>query len=476
MAFNYAPSSVPPYSNNTQMAEALPPVQPVEPKKVKVEWPASVRNYVARSLEPTFASAHITKEEIESCLKNTIRHATESGTLLTTDWDNMPLPQKLIQDQRQRDWQQQSISNFVANNNLPPPFLASASRKRKSTDHTDPIPPPWQANIHNSIEGRVTKPIPSQNAMMAESPLGKNNGKFQKAIEKRQKRFDGGYASRYRSPTPEFGNGPVVGRCEVLEKRYLRLTAAPNPDLVRPLHILRQTLELLKKKWRKEQNYSYICDQFKSLRQDLTVQHIHNEFTVEVYEIHARIALEKGDLGEYNQCQTQLRALHAQNLGGHPVEFKAYRILYFIHTANRTSLNDVMAELTPAEKNSDAIKHALGVRSALALGNYHKFFRLYLETPYMGAYLMDMFVTRERLAALANMCKAYKPSVPLRFITEELGFESDQDAAEFIIQQKGEDLLEQKDDSISFLTGKGLAIFETARKSAFSKVDLKGQI
>lgn len=92
------------------------------------------------------------------------------------------------------------------------------------------------------------------------------------------------------------GDQPLVGRCMSLEKQYFRLTSAPDPDNVRPLHILEQTLELLKKKWREEQNYSYICDQFKSLRQDLTVQHIKNDFTVLVYEIHARIALEKVSL------------------------------------------------------------------------------------------------------------------------------------------------------------------------------------
>lgn len=198
----------------------------------------------------------------------------------------------------------------------------------------------------------------------------------------------------------------MVGRCQDLEKRYFRLTSAPNPDTVRPLSVLVKTLDLLKKKWKKDNNYTYICDQFKSLRQDLTVQHIRNEFTVSVYEIHARIALEKGDLGEYNQCQTQLRALYTQQPGGHPTEFKAYRILYFIHTRNWTAMNDALADLTPADKQSGAVKHALDVRSALALGNYHRFFQLYLDTPNMGAYLMDMFVDRERLSALSAICKA----------------------------------------------------------------------
>lgn len=162
---------------------------------------------------------------------------------------------------------------------------------------------------------------------------------------------------------------------------------------------------MVRDKWKTEHNYTYACDQLKSLRQDLTVQHIKNDFTVKVYEVHARIALEMADLGEYNQCQTQLRALYKLGLGGHPEEFVAYRILYFIYTCNRINLNDVLADLTPADKQDPNVQHALQVRSALASGNYHKFFRLYDKADSMGPYLLDMFVHRERLAAMAAICK-----------------------------------------------------------------------
>ena len=47
----------------------------------------------------------------------------------------------------------------------------------------------------------------------------------------------------------------------------------------------------------------------------------------------------------------------------------------------------------------------LRVRSALASGNYHKFFRLYREAPFLGPYLLDMIIERERLAAMAAICK-----------------------------------------------------------------------
>ena len=358
---------------------------------------------------------------MESKLKQVISEAAESNTLLSVDWQKLPLPQQMILDERAKPMQIPlsspwgnglSTLNIQETNNK---SIDTPSKKRKSLDwepveneHEKPLP--WRnTNGRNVFEDRISYPDKRQRNDVAT----KGSSKFHNNLDNRKKRFEDnrpGFMSLQPLASgqvdPPISQGPVIGRCQELEKRYLRLTSAPNPDLVRPLPVLQKTLELLKKKWRKENNYIYICDQFKSLRQDLTVQHIKTEFTVNVYEIHARIALEKGDLGEYNQCQTQLRALYSQCPGGHPEEFKAYRILYFIHTCNRVDMNDVLADLTPAEKKDPAVKHALDTRSALALGNYHRFFQLYLETPNMGAYLMDMFVTRERLAALTTICRA----------------------------------------------------------------------
>lgn len=376
------------------------PAAPAPGEKKKIQWPEPVRNYVQRSFQDPNIVPDVSRLDMEKKLKETIATATDSGTLHSIDWDNLDLPQQMILKERAQAkamaWQQESLEMRIgANNHANGNQNASKKRKSQEMGGDDKSIPPWHAN--NRIEDRITE---KRQQPFQEDKLSKSQK------EKRLRRFDGGYKTKTRTPSPEPSSGPVIGTCQTLEKQYFRLTSAPIPSHVRPEPILKQTLDLLTKKWKKEGNYSYICDQFKSMRQDLTVQRIKNDFTVRVYEIHARIALEKGDLGEYNQCQTQLRALYTQNLGGNPVEFKAYRILYFIHTSNRTALNDVLADLTTAEKEEKAIKHALGVRSALALGNYHRLFRLYLDTPNMGAYLMDMFVVRERLVALSNICKA----------------------------------------------------------------------
>lgn len=368
---------------------------PQQQTQGKVVWPESVRTYVSRSFHPDNDDPTVPRHELEAKLKEVIRTATDNGTLHSIKWDTMPFPQALIKTERAA----------VAGRALFNP------KKRKSADYANDgyqnpqSPSPWAStNNRSSLQDRIT--VPPNHVVMEESP---KPSKFQKEANKRKRRFENDFKAFHGSLTPSSPpppSGPIVGTSEVLEKKYLRLTAPPVATMVRPERILQQTLELLKKKWRKEGNYSYICDQFKSMRQDLTVQHIKNEFTVSVYEIHARIALEKGDIGEYNQCQTQLRSLYMLGLKGNSIEFKAYRILYFIHTANRTGLNDAMTDLTAAEKKERAIRHALDVRSALALGNYHRFFQLYHDTPNMGAYLMDMFIVRERLAALCNICRS----------------------------------------------------------------------
>ncbi|KAM0908249.1 hypothetical protein ACQ4PT_015592 [Festuca glaucescens] len=212
----------------------------------------------------------------------------------------------------------------------------------------------------------------------------------------------------------------IKGTCQEIEKRYLRLTSAPDPATVRPEDVLEKALHMVETS---EKNYLYKCDQLKSIRQDLTVQRIQNELTVKVYETHARLALQAGDLSEYNQCQSQLTRLYGEGISGCHLEFSAYNLLcVMLHSNNKRDLLSSMASLSKEAKLDETVKHALAVHSAVSSGNYVMFFKLYKKAPGLNSCLMDLYVERMRFEAIKCMSKSYRPTVPVRYAARVLGF------------------------------------------------------
>jgi len=241
----------------------------------------------------------------------------------------------------------------------------------------------------------------------------------------------------------------VKGTCPDLEKKYFRLTSAPAPHTVRPEPVLKKALERLKVKWAEAPDYKYTADQMKAIRQDLTVQHIKNALTVDVYETNARLALEQSDEQNFNQCQAMLIDLYErEKLKGSNDEFLAYRILYCaIYQKNSRDMTNLLRNITPQQRRHPAVEHAMKVRSAISNGNFHAFFRLHAEAPNMGSYLMDIKVEQIRKQALRTVCRAYRPTMPLELLMSQLNFDQEEEreeAYEFLkehgaaIQQKTE--------------------------------------
>lgn len=69
-------------------------------------------------------------------------------------------------------------------------------------------------------------------------------------------------------------------------------------------------------------------------------------------------------------------------------------------------MKTVLLELDDTLRQDKHVIFALAVRKAVAEGNYVRLFRLYPKAPSMSVYLLDLFVERERKAALSTIGKA----------------------------------------------------------------------
>ncbi|KAJ3038984.1 hypothetical protein HDV00_012742 [Rhizophlyctis rosea] len=375
-----------------------------EMKKVAPSLKANVFDSTAAAVTKKMDAVNLVKQSDDSMAISTSRSPSPTFTIDTTGND--------------KKRKSRFLSTSPNLTKLSSPALASDSDDAAEPDDILKKLPPSQRNAELAKRAERAKRFKTANDAVQKVKMEKR-----RQSERAKEAFLAAGAEG-NPDVIDWDEYTIVGTSQDLEKRYLRLTSAPDPANVRPLPVLRKTLQLLTDKWKNERNYTYICDQFKSLRQDLTVQRIKNDFTVNVYEIHARIALEKGDLGEYNQCQSQLMQLYSVFNGnmGNVDEFLGYRILYLILTLNRSELVKLLGTLTESEKRGPCVSHALNVRTSITIGNYHRLFTLFNEAPKMSQWLMDHFVERERVKAMKVICRAYRPSVPLDFVAKELGF------------------------------------------------------
>ena len=224
----------------------------------------------------------------------------------------------------------------------------------------------------------------------------------------------------------------VKGTCTVLLKDYYRLNEVPNPNTVRPVPVLMKAVEALVLKHANEpyhsKLYSFLNNQYKAIRQDLTVQHVKSEFVAQVYEQHARICLEYEDIPEVNQCQTQLHELYNMKLKGKIGEFTAYRILYNVYISAKYkhgsyAMHEILTDASALGVTSDAaVVHALHVRESVEMCDYYSFFNLLRNAPNMSATMMALLVGLMRHKAMRFICRAYMPSVDIVTVSNLLGF------------------------------------------------------
>lgn len=215
-------------------------------------------------------------------------------------------------------------------------------------------------------------------------------------------------------------SGLIVGLCKDVPKGYFRLTGPPDPVKIRPKPVLVDALKFVQDS---SKDYNFKADQLKSIRQDMTVQNIEDELSVQVYEFHARLALCNRDMAELNLCLTKLHCLYGNKRnGGHHGEFAAYDILLSAIQDKNTELMSKLGRLSSDLKQQEAVKHAKEVAHSIQTGNYASFFKLYKVAPNLNGYLMGICFEKMRFEGLKCMAKAYATKIPVKYMSKILGF------------------------------------------------------
>ncbi|CAF3239766.1 unnamed protein product, partial [Rotaria socialis] len=253
-----------------------------------------------------------------------------------------------------------------------------------------------------------------------------------KRLERRQNRFAKESTTEINKSTKSVNkpNDILIGTCEELEKNYLRLTSAPNPSTIRPLAILEQAFPFVLNKYQLNNDWSYISSQLKSIRQDLIVQSIRNDFALLVYEENARLALEMGDRDQFVQCQTQVETLYDSGCNRtHLMEFLSYRLLYSLllgdcQRVNRT-LIDIHEEKLSSRKSND-IDIVLDFCSSFRRKNYTQLFILYKSLPRRACCVVNFFIDIYRKQMIQIFIWGFTPTLPIDIVTTMLAYNSNE--------------------------------------------------
>lgn len=519
-----------------------------DPKK----WPKSLHIFIGRSFQLASKKKFNDNEvqQFKNQLKNLINMAISSGNIMKNNWDKQELPlligasnKKLTlycdandkaekKDTKMRNGgDADSISidsngdvsrandnkNSIKKLNI---FGEEESASGSEYDEDDGYTPLPHKRAKPSISlkdslRRLKKQKKEEQIQVRQAPIS-NSIKLtdKQKKELRSKRFERELSTPAASNYHEtvVSTDPIVGKNQNLEKKYLRLTSQPNPETVRPLKVLRKTLQLLFNKYVEGAKYSYLCDQCKSMRQDLTVQNIKKDFSIMAYEFHSKLAIENGDWGEFNQCQSQLKLLYSIPELKKPnyFEFLAYRVLYYILTNNYNEVFELELSLINdnySEIKNEYLDYALKIFKYVYDSDYYELSKLVRAIMadnvkcedlikevnrgrqlsidsndalllkhnklFYFAKFIDSIMDRVNIQTLSIVCKGYR-QLPVSYLKEILCKEKEEEFGKFLNSNNLQAFVIE--DNSSFNCVKARLTVEDLKSRIFRKVDIKGQV
>ncbi|CCW64419.1 unnamed protein product [Phytomonas sp. EM1] len=175
------------------------------------------------------------------------------------------------------------------------------------------------------------------------------------------------------------------------------------------------------------------------MRQDLRVQNIADSFAVNVYELHARLCLEIGDVGEFNQCQAALKRLYlsdsVRKSECNIPEFFCYRLAYLSLSQQHDALSTELINYTNAQirassskpeteelMSSRDVQHTLRLCEACDEGDCSAISRYLAYFPREMGFLIRIYLPRLRVRWLREILCGLRGLVSIRFLMSNLGF------------------------------------------------------
>ena len=531
-------------SLNNTVANSIQNDKWKDPKK----WPKSLHNFIGRSFQLASKKKFNDNEiqQFKSQLKNLINMAISSGTIIKNDWDKQELPllagaghKKLAlycdeeEASEKKNKKKQSGEAFDAipigsdsddgrsnNSKKVNIFGEEESDSDPGSTKSEGYTPITQKRSKSSISlkdslkrlKKQKKELSKQpNHTSGDSTAGLTN---EQKKELRSKRFERELSTPVNSKYSEnvVSTDPIVGKNQTLEKKYLRLTSQPKPETIRPLKVLHKTLQLLFDRYCEGAKYNYLCDQCKSMRQDLTVQNIKEDFSIMAYEFHSKLAIENGDWGEFNQCQSQLKLLYSitELHKPHYFEFLAYRVLYYLLTYNYSEVFELELSLINEghlDLKNEYLDYALQIFRCVYDSDYYELSKLvgkilaknkkneelvqganegkrllvsdkdalllgHNELFYFAKFI-DSIMERFNIQTLSIVCKGYK-QLAVSYLREILCKENEEDLRVFLENNNLQMFVVE--ESSSFDCHRARFTVEELRSRMFRKVDIKGQV